>query len=63
MKLISWKFSTLILSWALLGVALKVINMTTERLDRATFGAIVISSAGYLIATVALLKPFTKTKL
>jgi hypothetical protein len=57
--IIYWKASALILSWALLGVALKVINLTSEHLDRATFGAIVIASAGYLIATIALLKPLT----
>ena len=57
-KFIKWKVAALLLSWALLGVGLKVINLTTTQLDRATFGAILIAVAGYLAGTTALLKPF-----
>ena len=59
MKLIYWKASLFVLLIVLLGVTLNIIRVTST-MDRATFGAIVIASAGYLIATVALLKPFTK---
>lgn len=62
MKLIYWKASLFVLLIALLGVALNIIRITST-MDRATFGAIVIASAGYLIAVTALLKPFTKTKI
>ncbi len=60
LRLIYWKASALVLSWALLGVVLKLINMHTEHLDQATWGAICVASAAYLIGTTALLKPFTK---
>ncbi len=59
MKLIPWKVASLLLSWMFLGVVIKVINLTTTQMDRATFGAVIIASASYLAATTALLKPFT----
>jgi len=59
MKLIYWRCFALLLSWALLGCGLMVINHTTMQLDRPTFGAILIASASYLIATTSILKPFT----
>ena len=59
-KFIKWKVAALLLSWALLGAGLKVINLTTTQMDRATFGAILIGVAAYLAATAALLKPLTK---
>ncbi len=60
MKLIYWKASTLLLSWALLGSVLALINHNTAHIEPAEFGAICIASAGYLIAAIALLKPFWK---
>ena len=59
-KLIKWKFAILMLLWALLGVGLAVINLTTTPMNRATFGAILIASASYLVATTAMFKPLTK---
>jgi hypothetical protein len=60
MKIIPWKASALVLSWALLAALLKIMNLTSDHLDRATFGAVLVASAGYLIATTALLKPITR---
>ncbi len=60
MKIILWRCSALIISWALLGVVLKLINLTTDHLDRATWAAICVASASYLIGTTALLKPLTR---
>lgn len=60
LQFIKWKVGALLLSWALLGVGLKVINLTTTQMDRATFGALLIAAAAYLTATAALLKPLTK---
>lgn len=58
LKLIYWKASTLILSWAILGVSLML--MRRYQIDPPTFGNICIASAGFMIATIALLKPFWK---
>ena len=60
MKLIPWKVTSLLLSWALLGVAWNVINLKTTQVDSPTFGALLIASAAYLLATTAFLKPLTK---
>ncbi len=58
MKLILWRCSALFLSWAVLGVSLML--MRCYQIDPPTFGNICVASAGYLAATVALLKPFWK---
>jgi hypothetical protein len=58
--IIKWKLTALILIWALLGVLLKVINLTTTQMDRATFGVLLIAVASYFMASVAMLKPLIK---
>ena len=60
MKLIKWKITSLLLSWVLLGVAWNVINLKTTQVDPPTFGALLIASASYLLATTAFLKPLTR---
>jgi hypothetical protein len=60
MKIIKWRVSALILSWALLGAGLKVINLTVNTIDRATLGCLLIASASYLLATTSVLKPLIK---
>jgi len=59
-KISTWRMIALILSWALLGAGLKVMNLTVSTIDRATFGCLLIASAGYLLATTAMFKPLTK---
>ncbi len=61
-QLILWRVSTLLLSWALLGAALALINHNTTHLEPAEFGSICIASAAYLLSTYNLLKPLCKTK-
>ena len=60
--IIWWRFSALMLLWLLLGVGWQVIRLTSDQIDRPTFGALVISSAAYLLATTALLTPLTTLK-
>jgi hypothetical protein len=60
MTFIYWRVSLLLLSWALLGVGLMLINLSVAVIDRATFGCVLIASASYLISTYAALKPLTK---
>jgi hypothetical protein len=59
MKLIPWRCSALALLWTLLGIVLHLIDRNTPHLDLATWGALLIASASYLIGTVALIKPLT----
>jgi hypothetical protein len=58
--LIYWKCFILLLSWALLGCGLMLINHVSARVTPVEFGAVLIASAAYLIGTTSLLKPITK---
>jgi hypothetical protein len=60
MKLSYWRAAALLLSWALLAIFLRLINLKSPHLDLATWGALVIASADYLIVTLLILKPFNK---
>lgn len=60
MKLIYWKASTLILSWALLAVVLTLVNRNMTRIEPIDFGSVCIATAAYLLSTYNLLKPITK---
>jgi len=60
MTIIKWKVTSLLLSWALLAVYWKILNLATAKIDPLTFGALLISSAAYLLATTAFFKPLTR---
>jgi hypothetical protein len=62
MKIIFWKASALILSWALLGFALYVIRTKITEISYAEFATLLLASASYLIGTTAMLNPITKKK-
>jgi hypothetical protein len=56
-RIIYWRALALLLSWALLAIFLRLINLKSPHLDLATWGALVIASTCYLLVTLLILKP------
>lgn len=63
MKIIWWKASALILCWVLLAIFLTLINHELDKrhiaINPVQLGAIVLSSASFMISSFALFNPLT----
>ena len=57
MKLSYWRAFALLLSWVLLGIFLRLINLNSPHIDLATWGALVIASTCYLLLMLLIFKP------